>query len=121
MEREMNEPTREEKLAAAQARMAELAKKFLDRSTGDLAVMRADLAKLAQGQLEAVADLRQLAHRMVGTGATLGFETIAARAYDLESIAEGFAADAVPDESARGRLSSALDALETELRRPRGT
>jgi chemotaxis protein histidine kinase CheA len=120
MEREMSDRTREEKMAAAQARMAELAKKFLDRSAGDLVVMRADLAKLAQGQREAVTDLRQLAHRMVGTGATLGFETIAARAHDLESIAEGCAPDSVPDEDIRGRFSTAMDALEAELRRARG-
>jgi len=116
----MKELSREEKLAAAQSRMKELATKFLDRSVNDVASMRGALSKLAQGQLESVVDLRQLAHRMVGTGATLGLENIAQRAHDIESIADGCAPQTLPDENTRGRFASALDALEAELQRARG-
>ena len=122
MEREVNETnTREEKLAAAQTRMAELAKKFLVRSAGDLASMRAGLDKVAQGQGGAIDDLRHLAHRMAGTGATLGFESIAARAHDVESLAEVGLPVSASAADVRARFASALDALEAELRRAQGT
>ena len=122
MEREMNETnTRDEKLAAAQTRMAELAKKFLVRSADDLVSMREGLDKVARGQVEAIDDLRHLAHRMAGTGATLGFETIAARAGDIETLAEAGASGSESAADTRARFASALDALEVELRRARET
>ncbi len=119
MERKMNEPTREEKAAAAQARMAELAAKFVDRSVGDLVTLRAGLRKIADGDAGPLEELRQLSHRMVGTGATLGFETVAQKAYDLETLAEGCAAGGLPDADLQARFASALNALEAELQRLR--
>ena len=70
MELPVNEHSREQKMDAARARMAELAAKFLDRTDGDLESMRGSLHRLATGDAAPVGDNRHLAHRMVGTGAT---------------------------------------------------
>jgi chemotaxis protein histidine kinase CheA len=113
----MNEPSRDDRVAAAKARMAELAGKFLDRTAQDIATMRAGLARLAQGEVAAVGDVRQLAHRMVGTGATLGFESLSERAYDIESLTDRCPDGALPDETTRSSLAGFVDALDAEFRR----
>jgi HPt (histidine-containing phosphotransfer) domain-containing protein len=112
---------REDRAAAAKARMNELALKFIDRTAGDVARMRECLAQMAAGDPESLADLRHLAHRMVGTGATLGFEAISEHALCLEQLAEGCAPGSMPDDTVRRRMALALEALEAQLRQPRGT
>lgn len=117
----MSELTREQKMDAARARMAELAAKFLDRTEGDIASMRESLGRLGSGETAALGDIRHLAHRMVGTGATLGFESLSERAHRIEMLAESCPPGAPPDQSLRERLTEALDALDTEFRRQRSS
>jgi chemotaxis protein histidine kinase CheA len=115
----MNEKTgkpHEDKVAAARARMAELAGKFIERSTGELATMRAAVAALEAGDASALGEIRHLAHRMAGTGATLGFETFSDRALDVEQLAERQAPGVAPDAAALERFAAAMQALENELR-----
>lgn len=116
----MNEQTREQKMDAARARMAELAAKFLDRTEGDIAAMRDALGRMALGDASAVGEIRHLAHRMVGTGATLGFESLSDGAQVLEKLAEDCAPGASPDEATRAKFVAALDALAGQLRKQRG-
>lgn len=113
----MNEPTREQKLEATRARMAELASRFLDRTDADIASMRGELGRLASGDPGPLEDIRHLAHRMVGTGATLGFEGLSERAHEIERLTESCAAGMAPDDTLRARLASALEALAAELSR----
>lgn len=110
--------TREEKAEAARVRMAELAAKFMERTGGDIATMRAGLAGLARGEATPLAEIRHLAHRMVGTGATMGFEPLSDRAARIEALVEGCGGQ-LPDESTRLELNAALDALDSEYRRRR--
>ena len=114
----MNE-TREEKAAAAKARMAELAGKFLGRSADELESMRESLAKLGGGAVDELAGIRHLAHRMCGTGATLGFEGMSDCAERLEKIADAQAPGAVPDAAALTQLGVAIEAIGAELARLR--
>lgn len=103
---------RADREAAARARMAELAAKFIDRSATELVAMQAALRAFESGDGNALAQIRHFAHRMAGTGATLGFESFSDRAFDVEQIAElqsAAAADAA-------RLGVAIQALERELR-----
>lgn len=109
--------TREEKAAAAKVRMAELAAKFVERTAGELDFMRAQLAKLSAGELQALADIRLLAHRMGGTGATLGFETLADCALRVEKIADAQAPDTMPAADVLLRLATAFDAIGVEIDR----
>jgi chemotaxis protein histidine kinase CheA len=109
--------SREQKVAAAQARMAELAAKFVGRSAGELASMREHFAKLESGDAGAVADIRYLAHRMCGTGATLGFLTLSDCATRLEKLADAQVAGSGPDVGALLQFGVALEALGVEIER----
>jgi HPt (histidine-containing phosphotransfer) domain-containing protein len=114
----MNE-SREQKAAAARARLHELAGRFLERTAGDITAMRESLAKWESGSTDALHDVRHLAHRMAGTGATLGFEPLADRAAHLEELLESCPADSPPAETLRLQISGALEALDAEYRRSR--
>jgi chemotaxis protein histidine kinase CheA len=111
--------SREQRVAAARSRMAELASKFLERTAGDIAAMRESLAQWEAGAPDALNDVRQLAHRMAGTGATLGFEPLADRAAHLEELVESCAANSPVAETLRLQISGALEALDAEYRRAR--
>jgi HPt (histidine-containing phosphotransfer) domain-containing protein len=113
----MNELSREEKAAAAKVRLAELAAKFVNRTRADIESMRGGLTRLAAGDAGAVGDIRHLAHRMVGTGATLGFESISERAYTIEQLTEACSPGIVPDEACQTGLAEALNALESVIAR----
>jgi HPt (histidine-containing phosphotransfer) domain-containing protein len=103
-----------DKMDTARTRLAELAAKFLERSLGDVATMR---AALAVGDAASLEQIQQLAHRMVGTGATLGFETISDLAARVENLLES---DGGLDEPARAQLQAGMDALDAEFGRIRG-
>lgn len=111
--------TREEKVVAARTRMAELATKFVDRSAGDLDSMRASLVKLTAGDVAALQEIRHLAHRMCGTGATLGFEGLSDCAARIERLADAQGACAMPGAAALTQLGVGIDALGAELERLR--
>jgi HPt (histidine-containing phosphotransfer) domain-containing protein len=108
-----------DRATAAQARLNELAAKFLDRTSEDIDSMRQDLARSAGEDAAAIGHVRHLAHRMVGTGATLGFDSLSECARRLETLAESCAPGAVPGEPLRAQLAEALDALAADLRRLR--
>ena len=110
---------REAKLDAARSRLAELAVKFLTRTEGDIATMRAGLARLSAGEAQALGEIRHLAHRMVGTGATMGFETLSGRALVIERLTEACTPGTLPDEQGRAELALALDTLSAELHKLR--
>jgi HPt (histidine-containing phosphotransfer) domain-containing protein len=112
----MNE-TRENRMAAAKARMAELTAKFIDRTQGDLRAMRDSLAKLGHGDVSALAEIRHLAHRMAGTGATLGFEELGELASGTEALIDKLPAGMLPDEAAQSRLAASIGAIEAQLAR----
>ena len=114
-------PTPEERVAAARARMAELKEKFIERTQGDLKTMHASLAALEAGDSAPLDSIVQLAHRMTGTGATLGLEALSDRAQEVERLAEAVPAGSPPDAAAMAQLRAAIDALGAELERtPRG-
>lgn len=125
MEFKVNKPvgdaSREDKLGAARARMADLANRFLVRSGTDITTMCAALQRLAKGDASAVSDIRHLAHRMVGTGATLGFEALAECAHRIEKLVESLDPGVLPDEDIRAHLAGGLGALQSEIDKLRGS
>ncbi len=106
---------REERMAAARTRMAELAAKFIDRSRADLGTMRDELAKLAKGDAGALVEIRHLAHRMAGTGATMGFDALGECASRTEALIDSLPAGVPPDAATQARLAAGIDALESQL------
>ena len=112
-------PTPEERVAAARARMAELKEKFIERTHGELRTVQGSLAALEAGDTSALHAIVQLAHRMTGTGATLGLEALSERAQEIEKLGEAQRAGSPPDAAARSRLGAAIGALAAELDRTR--
>jgi HPt (histidine-containing phosphotransfer) domain-containing protein len=109
------EQVRAERVAAARTRMAELAGKFIDRSATELATLRTALVALATGRTEALVEIRHLAHRMAGTGATLGFDALSDHAMRVEEICDSQMKSANPA-SGCAEIAAAVDAIESELR-----
>ena len=110
----MNE-TREQRAAAARARMAEIAAKFIVRSSGEIGAMRDALTKLAAGDAAVLTEIRHIAHRMTGTGATLGFEQLSDCAATIEKLADAQAPGVVPAEFVLAQITGAVDSLAREL------
>jgi HPt (histidine-containing phosphotransfer) domain-containing protein len=106
-----------EKVAAARARMAELATKFVNRTTAELVTLRAALARDGR---ECFEEIGHLAHRMAGTGATLGFDALAEHAMRIETIADSHKASPI-DAATRAEIETEVDAMEEELKGLRGT
>ena len=110
----MNE-MREDKRAAAQTRMAELAQKFIHRSHGDLRLMREALASVVPENAGRLGEIRHLAQRMAGIGATLGFDALGQQALGIETLIESLPNGAVPDAQLLARLSADIGTLESQL------
>lgn len=102
------------------SRMAELATRFLDRTANDITAMQAGLGKLASGDAAGLGEIRHLAHRMVGTGATLGFESLSECAYRIEQLTESCEPGSLPDVTMREQLNGALVVLGAEYEKQRG-
>ena len=107
----------DEKVAATRARLGELATKFTERTRGEIEELRTRLAELGAGDTGVLDDIRHLAHRICGTGATLGFEDLADHAHQIEKIAAAHLPARQPDAAAMARLASEVEALAGELRR----
>ena len=114
----MTEPG-EDKVAAARARIAELAEKFIDRSVVEFDSMRDSLAKLSAGEVGALNEIHHLAHRMCGTGATLGFDVLSDCAMRIEHLAEAQPLATMPVDSVLRQLGLGIEALGAEITRLR--
>ena len=114
--------TPEQRAAAARALMVEITMKFIERTRAELETLRARLPALGAGDSAALAEIRNLAHRICGTGATLGFDALADLAHALEKIADAQPPDQRPDAAAMQQLARGIDALVAEVARaePRG-
>jgi HPt (histidine-containing phosphotransfer) domain-containing protein len=113
--------TQEERIAAARARMLELKQKFVERSQGEMVTLRDSLTAFQAGDAAALGVIEQLAHRMSGTGATLGLDALSERAQQVERLAGTRAPGTPPDAAAVSVLRTAIEALAAELARtPRG-
>ena len=109
--------TTEQRVAAARARMAELTVKFIERTRAELDIMRARLAALDAEGGSALAEIRNLAHRICGTGATLGFEALAEQAHKIEKLAAALSSAVPPDAAMLRHLAGEIDALVGEVGR----
>jgi HPt (histidine-containing phosphotransfer) domain-containing protein len=113
VERPVNQPG-DERAAAIKARMIDLAARFVVRSASDLELMRASLAKLSSGDAAGLEEIRHLAHRMCGTGATLGFEALSDCALQVEKLADELSTG--PAGAAQiGTIEAALNALGAQV------
>jgi hypothetical protein len=101
--------------AAVKSRLNELAQKFVTRTTGDVALMREELSRLAAGDRGGLEQIRHLAHRACGTGGTLGLCALSDAAGALERAVDACPADALPDDVLRTEIAARIEALAAEL------
>jgi HPt (histidine-containing phosphotransfer) domain-containing protein len=93
----------------------QLAAKFLKRCSQDVGSLRGLLGRLRIGDAAAFKELEYLAHRLSGTGALLGFESIGTCAAAIERLAEAQAGNTTPDQNVTERLTEYTARLEEEI------
>ena len=93
----------------------QLAAKFLRRCSQDIGSLRVLLGRLRIGDAAAFKELEHLAHRLSGTGALLGFESIGTCAAAIERLAEAQAGNTTPDQTVTERLTEYTARLEEEI------
>lgn len=101
--------------AAVKARLLELTRKFVVRTHDDVTQMRDGLARLDAGDVSALAQIHQLAHRACGTGGTLGLCELSDAAADIERLVEACPPDALPDAEVRAEIAARIDAMAAQL------
>lgn len=69
-------------------KLQQLGDRFLVRTLGELPTLRELIAQARSGDAAPLAELRHLAHRMHGTGSTLGFPDIGERAGRIERLTD---------------------------------
>jgi HPt (histidine-containing phosphotransfer) domain-containing protein len=106
-------------VAAVNARMAELVRKFVARTSGEVEQMRAALAALSAGHGDdngaGLTLIHQLAHRTCGTGGTLGLHSLADAAGAIEQLVEACPADTIPAATTRAQIAASIDRLAAQL------
>jgi len=101
--------------AAVMTRLLELTRKFVTRTSDDVAQMRDRLAQVEAGDPAALAQIQQLAHRACGTGGTLGLCALSDAAADLERLVEACPAAALPDAAVRAEIAVRIEAMAAQL------
>jgi HPt (histidine-containing phosphotransfer) domain-containing protein len=96
-------------------RIDELAEQFLRRCSRDMVSAREAVGRLRGGDATALQELEHLAHRICGTGASLGFESLSVCAGATERLAEALVSSTVPDQQAIERLVEHIARLEKEI------
>jgi len=102
-------------VTAVNARMTELARKFIARTVEELGQIRAAYALLDAGDRGGLSHIQQLAHRICGTGGTLGLLALSDAAGELERSVETCAADGIPDANERAQIGAKIEALAAQL------
>jgi HPt (histidine-containing phosphotransfer) domain-containing protein len=103
-------------------RIKQLAGEFLQRCSRDVMSLRASLTRLGNGDsiaFDAIVfkEMEHVAHRICGTGASLGFESLSTCAAAIERLAEGQGDGVTADPNAFERLVEYIAALEIEVDR----
>lgn len=73
---------------ALRAQVSTLGDKFLARTRGEVALMRELIERLGRGESQVLQDLRDLAHKIHGSGAVFGFVTLSEIASEIEHLCE---------------------------------
>lgn len=100
---------------AVQGRLQELAARFVRRSLGEVLIMREKLPAVRANDRAALAEIEQLAHKIHGTAATLGYQALSDCGGELERLAEKIVAgERALDDPACERIAGLISRLETE-------
>ena len=94
-----------------QQKSADLSRRYIQRTAGEMAGLRDLIAKVRAGNAAALQDIEHLAHKIYGSGAMFGFEPVSEQARELE-----LAARDVIDPQMLDRLQAHVDVLEQRVR-----
>jgi len=98
-------------MSEVESRMKELKRKFVKRTADEVGLMRACLARVDAGDLAALEQIHQLAHRACGTGGTLGLRSISDAAGEVERCVEALPENSLPGPAERARIGAAIETL----------
>ncbi len=93
-----------------QRQIADIGTRYLKRTLGELEQLRALLAQARAGSRESLRELSRMAHKINGSGAMFGFDSVSERAYEIERLA-------ISETPAIEDLEAHLAALEDEVRK----
>jgi HPt (histidine-containing phosphotransfer) domain-containing protein len=93
-----------------QQKIADIAGRYIKRTAGELAGLRDLIAKVRTGDIGAVKDIEQLAHKIYGSGSMFGFEAVSEQARRLEVAARDPLGAQMID-----KLETHADALEQQV------
>ena len=99
---------------AMQERLQQLGAQFLLRTRGEIASLKESLQRVRAGDTAALLDLERLAHKIHGTGATLGFDGVSAHAEAIERFAERRDGAAI-DASSCDHIAESIAKLGSEV------
>jgi HPt (histidine-containing phosphotransfer) domain-containing protein len=103
-------------------RIKQLAGEFVQRCSRDVSSLRASLTRLGNGDsmvFDAIVfkEMEHIAHRICGTGASLGFESLSTCAAAIERLAQGQGGGVTAHLNVVERLVEYVAALEIEVDR----
>jgi HPt (histidine-containing phosphotransfer) domain-containing protein len=93
-----------------QQKIADIGRRYIQRTAGEIAGLRDLIAKVRGGDAAALKDIEHLAHKIYGSGAMFGFEPVSEQARELE-----LAAKDVTDPRMLDKLQAHADVLEQRV------
>ena len=91
--------------------MSDIGNRYLKRTLGELERLQELLGQARTGDAESVREIERITHKINGSGAMFGFDSVSERAHQMEILAESGFTDA---QTLQG-LDSCLAALTTEV------
>jgi HPt (histidine-containing phosphotransfer) domain-containing protein len=111
----MNERSNRGILAGQLARLGPAFRQRLGRDREQLATLLAAVAGGGEGAPAALREFEACAHKLHGTAAMFGYESLGAAAGRLEAEAHASLSASPPHDAAGARLQPLLDALDREI------
>ena len=93
-----------------QQKIADIAGRYIQRTSGELGGLRELIAKVRAGNAGAAKEVEQLAHKIYGSGSMFGFEAVSEQARELELVAKEAVSPQMVD-----RLQTLADALAARV------
>lgn len=106
----MDEPSEEQE--ELQRRLADIGRRFLARTLGELDQLDQALADVRRGDHAKLGQIQRIAHKIHGGGGMFGFDGVSARAKTIETLA----ADASSADARVEELERSIERLRVEIR-----
>lgn len=103
--------------AELQKKLQAIATRYIERTTGELATLRAHVDACLAGELSRMPHVESTAHRIHGSGAMLGFHELSDQASVLERCASQLRSQSTLDAGGAQELKEKFVALEQSLQR----